>query len=232
MPSGAAAATAVATDGNGGDVPSALPADLVVSTNEPFWQARVEGDHMVLAGIDSVRRLKVASSSVEGTTRVVRASDARGEVLLTARLQPCTDNMSGAPFPMSGTLQMDGQGPSRGCARALAPPPPPRPGPVAPTIPAAFHGHWAATRAACREPAGSIDHLHVGPRGLRFHESIAVPTRVEPVNATTLNLSLDHEGEGQRWTSLQGLQLSGGDSLTIKGPGDSSMRRVLCTPAT
>ncbi len=213
-----------------------MPADVVVSTNEPFWQAKVEGDRLTLAGIDTVlRRMQVQRSSIEDGVRVVRGSDARGEVVLTVRNVACQDDMSGARFPMSGTLQVDGQGPFRGCARAFGDPPPRPAEPEAalqPTLPAAFHGQWAVNQAACADPDSNIEQLHVGPRELRFHERIAVPTRVEPVNATTLNLSLDYEGEGQRWTSLQGLQLSGGDSLTIKGPGDFNMRRVRCGPAT
>ncbi|WP_152540890.1 hypothetical protein [Luteimonas huabeiensis] len=110
-------------------VEDGVPAEIVVSTNEPFFQARVEGDTLVLAGVDiEERRLPVARSEIVGGVREVSARDAAGSVDVRVRAAACEDDMSGARFPLSGELVVDGRGPYRGCARPASMPQPGEPG--------------------------------------------------------------------------------------------------------
>lgn len=104
---------------------TAIAQEIVVSTNEPFWQARVEGATVVLsgAGVDE-RRLAIRASALETGARVVRAGDAAGELELRVTDAECQDSMSGAVFPLSGTLVIDGGDPIHGCARPASMPPP------------------------------------------------------------------------------------------------------------
>lgn len=111
--------------GGGGAV---VPDDLVVSTNEPFWQARVEGDVLQLSGPGfQPRRMTVqmrgAGDARTGAQRIL-AHDARGTVELQVVAEHCQDSMSGAWFPLAATLSVDGAPAVAGCARPAAMPPP------------------------------------------------------------------------------------------------------------
>ena len=103
--------------------------DLIVSTNEPFWQARAEGDTLTLMGIDGQRALQIATSVVseDTLTRTVVATDAAGQVEITVTEVECQDTMAGATFPFTGTLAIDGGTPIAGCARPAWMPPPGEP---------------------------------------------------------------------------------------------------------
>ena len=103
---------------------SPVPEAFIVSTNEPFWQARVEGDTVVLLGPGGERILAVATSQAIADGRRVRATDAAGSLEIVATAEPCQDDMSGAAFPFTGQLSFDGQEPARGCARRATDPPP------------------------------------------------------------------------------------------------------------
>src|SRR5690606_39252570 len=112
-----------------GTVASALPAEFVVLTNEPFWQARVEGGEVVLSGPDvEGRRFTIDTEDEGDAARVVHASDAAGTISVTLMPGPCQDTMSGAEFPQAGELTIDGIGPTPGCARPADMPPPGEPG--------------------------------------------------------------------------------------------------------
>ena len=88
----------------------ALDGDLVISTNEPFWQARLEGEAVVLTGIDAPeRRLAVSASALTSEGQRITARDGQGEVVLLVRRMRCEDDMSGARFPMTGHLTIDGR---------------------------------------------------------------------------------------------------------------------------
>ncbi|WP_144409351.1 hypothetical protein [Pseudoxanthomonas suwonensis] len=104
-----------------------LEGDIIASTNEPFWQAQVSGPVLVLRGIDGQRELAVTTSDTAGDTRSVRATDASGLVELTVTATECQDTMSGATFPYSAVLSIDGGGPINGCARPASMPPPGEP---------------------------------------------------------------------------------------------------------
>lgn len=102
-----------------------LPAEFVVSTNEPFWQARVEGGEVVLDGPDvDGRRFSIERRDEGDDARVVHARDAAGTISVTLRPGPCQDSMSGAEFPHAGDVTIDGVGPAPGCARPAGTPPP------------------------------------------------------------------------------------------------------------
>src|SRR3546814_15470055 len=98
---------------------SSVPDAVVVSTNEPFWQAWVEGGQLALAGagVDE-RRYDLGSSALENGERVVRASSDAGSVELHVADVACGAAMSGAAFPYSAPLAIDS------CQHALGRPPP------------------------------------------------------------------------------------------------------------
>ena len=106
----------------------ALEADLVASTNEPFWQASISGPVLVLRGLEGERRLAIDAGGVSGDTRTVHATDAVGRVELTVVARGCQDSMSGAAFPFSAVLSIDGGAPIAGCARPASMPAPGEPG--------------------------------------------------------------------------------------------------------
>lgn len=215
----------------------ALPEDLIVSTNEPFWQARISRDTVILTGIDQPeRRMAVTSNTAASDGRVVRirnirARDARGTVNIVIRNIPCEDSMSGARFPFSGSLSISGRGDAEGCARPASAPPPGEPAPEesadTPRIPAAYVGRWGKDIAACRNPASSIEGLTISPRELRFHESLGIPTRVERRDADTIAVTSAYEGEGMEWTATQTLRLGDGDRLIVTARGEN-FQRVRC----
>ncbi|ADV27278.1 Lipocalin family protein [Pseudoxanthomonas suwonensis 11-1] len=98
-----------------------IPSTLVASTNEPFWQAKVEGAVVQLSGpaLETPRRLPLVvreDSLVPGVQRIV-ARDAQGELVLRVAADPCQDSMSGAWFPLQASLSVDGQAAVAGCAR-------------------------------------------------------------------------------------------------------------------
>ena len=100
------------------------------------------------------------------------------------------------------------------------------------SIPARWHGYWAANEAGCREPDAHIQGLTISADELRFHESIALPRSVETLDADSIRVESGYEGEGQQWTATQVLRLSNGDaSLRVDGPDGASMTRVRCEPA-
>ena len=105
-------------------VESQVPEDVIVSTNEPFWQARVEGQTLVLTSPEGERRLDVQSNQPDGEGRRIVARDAKGSVEATITAAACEDDMSGLPFPLTGTLSFDGGPVVRGCARGASTPQP------------------------------------------------------------------------------------------------------------
>lgn len=137
-----------------------IPDDIVVSTNEPFWNARVEDGEVVLTGAGQPeRRLTVESAQVTGDASTIRASDANGNLLIEVRSQACQDSMSGAEYPFTGSLAFDGGAAIPGCARPASMPPPGEPGTEdeEEKVPVAFHGRWAPNAQACAKPASGIE---------------------------------------------------------------------------
>lgn len=204
--------------------------DVIVSTNEPFWQASVEGDTVILRGVDAPeRRFTGARASMTAGGRRIDASDAHGSVVLIVRRMRCEDDMSGARFPLTGQLTVDGQGPFRGCARPASMPLPVEPGDedAAVLIPDRFVGRWDADADACRS-GGSDMALRVEPGALRFHESIATPTSVRVLDDDAVRVVADYEGEGETWTAERILRLDGADTLLIGDDAGEGVGRVRC----
>lgn len=116
--------SAPAADADAGAAPAAA-GDVIVSTNEPFWQARVEGGEVVLVGpeVEGRRHAVTADGEADGVRRIEAAGEA-GTITLTVMPGPCEDSMSGARFPLAGELVVDGGTPAPGCARPADMPPP------------------------------------------------------------------------------------------------------------
>ncbi|HEX8625796.1 MAG TPA: hypothetical protein VF782_12065 [Allosphingosinicella sp.] len=90
-------------------------------------------------------------------------------------------------------------------------------------IPAAFHGVYDSSRAACGRP--SDGRLAVSARELRFHESIGSVRSVTAESAGRIRVEADYQGEGEKWRNSHELRLSGdGSRLTISGDGTSFER--------
>ncbi|PJJ99422.1 hypothetical protein CO641_07660 [Lysobacteraceae bacterium NML91-0213] len=205
-----------------------VPDSVVISTNEPFFQARVEEGVLTLTGVDAgERRIPVERSEVDGGVRVIVA----GGVEARVREAPCEDSMSGASFPLSGELIVDGSGPHAGCARPAAMPPPGEPGAVADhdgaAIPSAFIGRWAPHADACSDAHG-LERITITAEGLRFYESTATPHHLRTHAADDVSATFAYEGEGQRWEHEQRLRLIDADTLEVTGPDDLRLRRVRC----
>ncbi|MFC3712751.1 hypothetical protein ACFOMD_09230 [Sphingoaurantiacus capsulatus] len=201
-----------------------LPARIRVSTNEPFWQAVIDGEVVSLTGVDSQpRRLSIIADAVIPDGRRVTASDAKGTVTVEVYGRECINDMSGAPFPYSGSIGIDGTGPFKGCAAPADAPMPPEPT----AIPAVFIGLWAKDEEGCRVPASSIEWVRVTSQALRFHESLGTLRGVRASNADSVELDLAFEGEGETWQAIRTLRRSG-DVLTISGKGVAPLRRIRC----
>lgn len=105
-------------------VTSSIPEAFIVSTNEPFWHATVEGNSVVLKGPDVERTLTVDTNEAMADNRHVTAHDKIGKLEIHVSDQACQDDMSGADFPFTGTLAFDGAEASKGCARSTTDPMP------------------------------------------------------------------------------------------------------------
>jgi uncharacterized membrane protein len=99
------------------DAQQSIPAEFVLATNEPFWQARVEAGVVVLTGLDGQRRFEVDRNEALFDGRLVMAHDATGTLELRVTEILCLDNMSGEQFPYTGRLAIDGASPVAGCGR-------------------------------------------------------------------------------------------------------------------
>ncbi len=103
--------------------------DFVLSTNEPFWNARVEGAVVVLKGLEGERRLAVTRNQALFDGRLVMARDDVGALEIRITPWACRDSMAGADFPYTGRLTFEGADPIAGCARPASDPPPGEPAP-------------------------------------------------------------------------------------------------------
>lgn len=200
---------------------SSVPERVTVTTNEPFYSAAVDGDAVTLTGAGTPRRtLRISARDVAADTRRWRARDDLGEVSVTVTRQRCEDDMSGVAREFAGTLTV-GEQVVRGCGFAGARPPVPE-NRVA--IPARFVGDWNVDAAACARPATSIEGVRITPGELVFHESAGTVTGVETLGEDRIRITVDYNGEGERWTATQTLRIAG-DRLTIDTAGQALTRR-------
>ena len=201
-----------------------VPDRITVTTNEPFYSAKVADGLVLLSGVDMPdRRLTITGRTIAADRRSWTARDDRGTVVVAATRNACEDDMSGAPRDFTGTLTF-GDRTVRGCAFTGTPAPPP--GESAATIPATFTGAWSTDAAACARPAASIEGVRITPGEILFHESAGRATRVEPLGPGRIRITADYEGEGERWTATQTLAIAG-NRLTIDTAGQS-ISRVRC----
>jgi len=128
----------VAADKPAGDA-STIPAPVldsehdvaeafVLSTNEPFWTVSVEGQVLVLTGLEGKRTLIVDSNERLFDGRHVMAHDSAGTLEVRVTERACQDSMAGADFPYTGKMSFDGGKEIFGCARPASDPPPGEPG--------------------------------------------------------------------------------------------------------
>lgn len=205
-------------------ITSTVPDRITVTTNEPFYSAKVAADAVVLTGVDlPERRLKIVDRTIAADRRSWTARDDRGTVIVNVVRSACEDDMSGAPRDFTGTLAF-GDRTVRGCAFTGTPAPPPTE--TAATIPATFLGEWNIDVAACARPAASIEGVRVTPSEILFHESAGRVTNVEPLAPDRIRITAEYDGEGERWTATQTLRVTG-DRLTITTDG-RPISRVRC----
>ncbi|VXB24324.1 conserved exported hypothetical protein [Luteimonas sp. 9C] len=220
----------------------ALEDDVIVLTNEPFWQATVAGGTVVLQGVGAAeRRFTDVRTSMTADGRRIDATDAAGDLVVIVRKMRCEDDMSGARFPMTGLLTIDGQGPYRGCARPAAMPLPmpadeagetdgagkAEDGTVSDRLPARFVGRWDAAAERCNAGRGELA-LWIRPDALQFYESTATPVRVRATEDHSLQLDARYAGEGDTWTDTRTLTLEGDDVLLVEDAMGNVTRRVRC----
>lgn len=110
------------------DAPATMPAEFIVSTNEPFWQARVQGSEVVLSGPSGDRTFQVEMNDAVFDGRYLLARDAGGMLEARIAVRLCQDSMSGAVFPYTARLTVDKEAPVLGCARGVNDPLPTEPG--------------------------------------------------------------------------------------------------------
>lgn len=83
------------------------------------------------------------------------------------------------------------------------------------TLPIAFRGFWTGLNADCGD-ARADTRLMIGPKELRFYESVGKVTGVEQAGPLAVIVDADFEGEGQSWSRQQKLTLSADEThLTI-----------------
>lgn len=238
----AASSLLVACQDTGSGDPHADPADIgaaesgpdiVVSTNEPFWQVRIEAGSLVLKGVGAPeRRFDAVRASMTAEGRRFDGSDSGGSIVVIVRRMDCEDDMSGARFPMTGLVTIDGRGPFHGCARPASMPRP-RPPLEVPgvaadrRVPDRFLGRWNADAANCLDDRGDAG-LVVLPEALRFPESIASVLSSEAFDGDALRVGLRFEGEGETWMDTRVLRLAPDGRLVVEDAQGSAVHRVRC----
>ena len=100
-------------------------------------------------------------------------------------------------------------------------------GPIrADTIPAQFRGVYDTSADACSRP--SENRLAVGPRELRFHESIGAVRSVSVESGDSVRVTADFQGEGESWSAVHTLTLGGSGERLIVARDASRSVRVRC----
>ena len=113
-------------------VSAEVPAEVIVSTNEPFQSAVVKDGAILLKtpehpdGKPYAVTAVAASRTADSAKRSWSGTGAEGEVQVEARSGACLDSMSGAQFPLSGAITVRGER-TEGCGRPAGTPPPPEP---------------------------------------------------------------------------------------------------------
>lgn len=94
------------------------------------------------------------------------------------------------------------------------------------TVPAAYHGVFEVSLAACSRPSGQ--RLTVSATQLRFQDRVGSVRNAAFGGSGAIAVEADYEGEGERGRSLRILRLfENGAKLNVKGEG-GSLDRVRC----
>lgn len=113
------------------------------------------------------------------------------------------------------------QAPAANTADSTAPRrlPPPDQG-VPGEIPAALHGRWGISLEDCAAGGGRGDGLlEISATLLRFHESQARVARVAESAPDLVIADFDYQGEGERWSSREMLELRDSNTLVRRDAG-------------
>lgn len=142
---------------------------------------------------------------------------------LAACSQPAPSEDSGRPADSPATAD---NGPATP-GPAPSPAPEPAPEPQAQTIPAAFHGVWAATSQDCKAPAET--RLEIGADRLRFYESSGTVKSVDSSKPDEILVAVALSGEGaMSQRSFRYRLLEDGEELFDVRNG---LRRIRCPTA-
>lgn len=96
-------------------------------------------------------------------------------------------------------------------------------------IPPAFRARWGITPADCTSTRGDDKGLlTIGPDTLRFYESRAKLTRVIGNWPEKLKAEFAFTGEGQSWTKVETLSLTGSSNVLIRQEEGAEFRYRRC----
>lgn len=94
------------------------------TASEPFFTVEVDGDSGTVETVDGDRRtMRVTRRVATSTGARIELSDGRGHAAVDLHDRACQDGMSGAGFPLTSRITIDGLA-NDGCARRLSDPPP------------------------------------------------------------------------------------------------------------
>ncbi|HET7317176.1 MAG TPA: hypothetical protein VFI88_07115 [Sphingomicrobium sp.] len=105
------------------------------------------------------------------------------------------------------------------------------PAEVAPesAIPAALHGRWGLGPGDCTSTRGDAKGLLiVGPDGLRFYESRAVPSPGIQTSPNSVSGNFAFTGEGQEWTKYETLERRGDKLVRTERDPNVSFTYIRC----
>lgn len=106
-------------------VPEHLLGPMIVSTNEPFFSARVDEKSIQLTGVDHPHPVHFTVIDIKDFHHGRRwtGRNQNDDLVVQILDTPCTDSMSGAQFPLTGII-VTGRMNAEGCARPADMPPP------------------------------------------------------------------------------------------------------------
>jgi hypothetical protein len=87
-------------------------------------------------------------------------------------------------------------------------------------IPVALHGRWGISLEDCAAGGARGDGLlEISSTGLRFHESLARVARVAESAPNLIIADFDYQGEGERWSNREMLELRDSTTLVRRDAG-------------
>jgi len=133
-----------------------------------------------------------------------------------------TKNTAGLPTINEPAPDATGAPPANATAAQPLPPP-------AAAIPAALHGRWGLAPADCFSTRGDTKGLLVvGPDGVKFYESRAVPAADAQTGDDSISGDFRFTGEGQTWTKFESLELQGKELVRTESNPMASFTYARC----